>query len=96
MDGLWVDPEQGLAGYGERLLPLSAHEVALLAAFADAGDRVVTWTCPRSASWPTGVHRAEIDLASDGDGDGDCDGRRPLTAESVTTGASMAPPDDGA
>ncbi len=42
MDELWVDPEQGVAGYGERQLPLSAHEVALLAAFAEAGDRVVT------------------------------------------------------
>ena len=42
MDGLWVDPEQGLAGYGDRLLPLSEQEVALLTAFADAGDRVVT------------------------------------------------------
>jgi DNA-binding response OmpR family regulator len=42
MDGLWVDAERGLAGYGDRLLPLSAQEVAVLTAFAEAGDRVVT------------------------------------------------------
>ena len=31
-----------MAGYGNRVLPLSDQEVALLAAFADAGDRVVS------------------------------------------------------
>ena len=41
MGGLWVDVESGRAGYGSRVLPLSPQEVALLAAFAEAGDRVV-------------------------------------------------------
>ena len=41
-EGLWVDRERGVAGYGERELPLSTQEVAVLATLADAGGRVVS------------------------------------------------------
>jgi len=41
-DGLWVDREQGTAGYGVRRLSLSAQEVAVLATLADARGRVVS------------------------------------------------------
>lgn len=41
-DGLWVDREQGIAGYGARQLVLTAQEVAVLGALADARGRVVS------------------------------------------------------
>ena len=41
-EGLWVDREAGVAGYGDRQLPLTAQEVAVLAALADARGRVVS------------------------------------------------------
>jgi DNA-binding response OmpR family regulator len=41
-DGLWVDRERGLAGFGPRLLPLTPQEVAVLATLADARGRVVS------------------------------------------------------
>lgn len=41
VDGLWVDAARGLVGRGDEVLPLSSQEVAVLAAFAWAGDRVV-------------------------------------------------------
>ena len=43
-DGLWVDREAGVAGYGARLLPLTPQEVAVLATLADARGRVVSRT----------------------------------------------------
>jgi DNA-binding response OmpR family regulator len=39
---LWVDVERGAAGYGDRQLPLTRQEVAVLAALADARGRVVS------------------------------------------------------
>jgi DNA-binding response OmpR family regulator len=39
---LWVDTENGVAGYGTRALALTTQEVAVLAALADAGGRVVS------------------------------------------------------
>lgn len=41
-EGLWVDRERGVAGYGDRQLPLTAQEVAVLATLADARGRVVS------------------------------------------------------
>ena len=41
-EGLWVDQVRGRAGYGERLLPLTASEVAVLAALLEARGRVVS------------------------------------------------------
>ena len=41
-EGLWVDRERGVAGYGDRLLPLSQQEVAVLATLADARGRLVS------------------------------------------------------
>ena len=41
-EGLWVDPERGVAGYGSRQLPLTTQEVAVLATLADARGRVVS------------------------------------------------------
>ena len=41
-EGLWVDRDRGVAGYGERLLALSGQEVAVLATLADARGRVVS------------------------------------------------------
>lgn len=41
-DGLWVDRDRGIAGYGVRQLPLTPQEVAVLATLADAGGRVVS------------------------------------------------------
>lgn len=41
-EGLWVDRGRGVAGYGDRELPLTPQEVAVLAALADAGGRVVS------------------------------------------------------
>lgn len=41
-EGLWVDREHGVAGYGDRQLPLSHQEVAVLATLADAHGRVVS------------------------------------------------------
>ena len=41
-EGLWVDREGGVAGYGERELPLTPQEVAVLATLADARGRVVS------------------------------------------------------
>jgi len=40
--GLWVDQARGRAGYGERLLPLTATEVAVLATLLEARGRVVS------------------------------------------------------
>ncbi len=41
-DCLWVDRERGIAGYGDRQLPLTPQEVAVLATLADARGRVVS------------------------------------------------------
>ena len=41
-EGLWVDRDRGVAGYGERMLALSGQEVAVLATLADARGRVVS------------------------------------------------------
>lgn len=41
-DGLWVDVHRGIAGWGERVLPLSRRELAVLLALADANGRVLT------------------------------------------------------
>ena len=41
-DGLWVDRDRGIAGYGMRQLPLTSQEVAVLAILADAKGRVVS------------------------------------------------------
>ena len=41
-DGLWVDRELGIAGFGVRQLPLTPQEVAVLATLADARGRVVS------------------------------------------------------
>ena len=41
LDALWVDRQRGIAGWGERVLPLTAQEVAVLIALADADGRVV-------------------------------------------------------
>ena len=41
-EGLWVDRERGVAGYGDRKLPLTPQELAVLATLADAGGRVVS------------------------------------------------------
>lgn len=41
-DGLWVDRDRGIAGYGLRQLPLTPQEVAVLATLADARGRVVS------------------------------------------------------
>ncbi len=41
-EGLWVDQERGVAGYGGRVLRLTPQEVAVLAALAEAGGRVVS------------------------------------------------------
>ncbi|MEO5678243.1 MAG: helix-turn-helix domain-containing protein [Acidimicrobiales bacterium] len=41
-EGLWVDRERGVAGYGARHLPLTPQEVAVLATLADAQGRVVS------------------------------------------------------
>jgi DNA-binding response OmpR family regulator len=38
---LWVDPERGIAGWGEHRLRLSAQEVAMLAALVEAKGRVI-------------------------------------------------------
>ena len=40
--GLWVDRDRGIAGYGARQLPLTVQEVAVLATLADARGRVVS------------------------------------------------------
>ena len=42
IEGLWVDRESGIAGYGARRLPLTPQEVAVLATLADARGRVVS------------------------------------------------------
>jgi DNA-binding response OmpR family regulator len=42
LKGLWLDPEGGVAGWGEQRLPLSRQEVAVLAALLDARGRVVS------------------------------------------------------
>ena len=44
METLWVDTVRGAAGRGSEILPLSPREVAVLAVFAAAGDRVVPRT----------------------------------------------------
>ena len=41
-DGLWVDQARSRAGYGSRILPLTASEVAVLAALLEARGRVVS------------------------------------------------------
>lgn len=41
-DCLWVDRDRGIAGYGDRQLPLTPQEVAVLATLADARGRVVS------------------------------------------------------
>ncbi len=41
-DGLWVDRDAGVAGFGARKLPLTPQEVAVLAILADAQGRVVS------------------------------------------------------
>lgn len=41
-DGLWVDRAGGTAGYGDRLLPLTPQEVAVLATLVEAKGRVVS------------------------------------------------------
>ena len=41
-EGLWVDRDRGIAGYGARQLPLTVQEVAVLATLADARGRVVS------------------------------------------------------
>lgn len=41
-DGLWVDRDRGIAGYGMRRLPLTPQEVAVLATLVDARGRVVS------------------------------------------------------
>ncbi len=41
-EGLWVDRGRGIAGHGDRLLPLTQQEVAVLATLADARGRVVS------------------------------------------------------
>lgn len=43
-DVVWVDPERGVAGKGDMLLPLNAHEVAVLAALSACAGRVVPRT----------------------------------------------------
>ncbi len=35
-DGLWVDVDRGIAGWGERVLPLSRRELAVLLALVEA------------------------------------------------------------
>jgi DNA-binding response OmpR family regulator len=40
-DGLWSDPDRGVAGWGERVLPLSRQQVALLAVLTEARGRVL-------------------------------------------------------
>ena len=40
-EGLWVDTERGVAGWGDRPLDLTRQEVAMLAALVEAGGRVV-------------------------------------------------------
>ncbi|HSS10407.1 MAG TPA: winged helix-turn-helix domain-containing protein [Acidimicrobiales bacterium] len=40
-EGLWLDPDRGIAGWGDRRLPLSPQEVAVLVALLDAHGRVV-------------------------------------------------------
>jgi len=74
-EGLWVDRERGVAGYGPRQLPLTAQEVAVLATLADARGRVVSRSelarraglrhaCPRRAdSLLVTVRRALGDAA---------------------------------
>jgi DNA-binding response OmpR family regulator len=42
LNGLWLDPERGVAGWGEQRLPLSRQELAVLAALLDARGRVVS------------------------------------------------------
>ncbi len=42
--GLWVDRHRGIAGFGTRVLPLTAQEVAVLATLAEADGRVVSRT----------------------------------------------------
>lgn len=41
-DSLWVDRQRMVAGFGERQLPLTPQEVAVLATLADARGRVVS------------------------------------------------------
>ena len=41
VDGLWIDPAAARAGVGDRLLQLSASDVAVLAALAEANGRVL-------------------------------------------------------
>ena len=41
---VWVDPERGVAGRGDTVLPLSAPEVAVLAALSECAGRVVPRT----------------------------------------------------
>ena len=43
-DGVWVDTERAVAGRGDELLPLSPHEVAVLAVLGAASGRVVPRT----------------------------------------------------
>ena len=40
-DGLWVDAEKNIAGWGDRRLNLSVQEVAMLAALLEAEGKVV-------------------------------------------------------
>jgi DNA-binding response OmpR family regulator len=40
-EGLWIDAERSVAGWGARVLPLSRQEVAVLAALVHADGRVV-------------------------------------------------------
>ena len=53
-ESLWVDREQGRAGFGCRVLPLSAQEVAMLAALAEADGRVVSRTALTRAAGLSG------------------------------------------
>ncbi len=41
-EGLWVDQDRGRAGFGPRLLSLTASEVAVLATLLEARGRVVS------------------------------------------------------
>ena len=43
-DGVWVDTERGVAGCGDELLPLTTHEVAVLAVLGASPGRVVPRT----------------------------------------------------
>lgn len=60
-DGLWVDRERGVAGYGTRQLPLSLQEVAVLATLSDARGRVVSRSelARRSGLWHASPRRTD-------------------------------------